>query len=165
MNQSTRNKTDRPHKKLENQGKLSMSRAPKEHGPEPALQAPRRLVRHVQVRRRDSEQEEQDSSHEEDEVEQDVFAIGDEVGYGSGQEASDSPRRHDGGGAEAWVAEPREAEAERKLTRLAGFEGAIVGVGGDGGVVLHGCDLGDRFPQLGVRAWGAESGIAEWGIQ
>jgi len=107
----------------------------------------------VQVRRRESEQEEQDSSHEEDEVEQDVLAVGGEVRHGSGQETGDSPQRHGGGGAEAGVAEPqpREAEAEPKLTRLAGFEGEIVVVGRDGGsVVLHGCDLGDRFPQLGV---------------
>lgn len=107
----------------------------------------------MQVRRRESEQEEQDSSHEEDEVEQDVLAVGGEVRHGSGQETGDSPQRHGGGGAEAGVAEPqpREAEAEPKMTRLAGFEGEIVVVGRDGGsVVLLGCDLGDRFPQLGV---------------
>lgn len=127
---------------------LSLSRAPEEHGPEPTFQAARDPLGHVQVRSRDSEQEKQDCSHEDDEVEQDVVAVRDEVRYDGGEEAGDSPRRHGGGGAQARVAEPGEAESEPKLTRPAGLEGALVG--GDGSVVFHGCDLGDRFRQLGV---------------
>ncbi|CAN6230431.1 unnamed protein product [Urochloa humidicola] len=125
---------------------IDLSGAPEQHGPDPTFQAASRTLRNVQVRRRNGEQKEQDSSHEQDEVEQDMVAVGGEVGHGGGEKAGDSPRRHGGRGAEAWIVELREGEAEHRLPRLAGAaEGALVV--GDGSVVLHRCDLGDRFPQ------------------
>jgi hypothetical protein len=78
---------------------------------------------------------------------QDVVAVRDEVRHGGGEEAGGSPRRHGGGGAEAQVAEPREEAEPELMTRLAvtGFDGALVGGDGGGGVVVfHGCDLGRR---------------------